>query len=392
LRRVAGTALSVASLFLGLVAILINAPALFYMSFALIATIVACNIQSSLATKALKIERIAPKSVHVGELVTVEMVLWSERKIKRPLVTIQDQLPEMLAKQHVGLSLPVAPAYDLPVRTMYQFRPSKRGRFRWKNLKVTATDALGLTTKTVNYETESTEIVVIPMPIPVNLELPSSAGWGINEAISGQAAGAGIEPRGIRPYSSGDSLRHVHWRTSARTGVLQVKEFQAGAQGAAAFVLQRTIGTDVGKGSMSSLDAMCGHALFLSEQLLRQGIDVTFPFMEADNVKRGESERKEEIALALGLVMADREETVGSDLSRVLETTGNGATVYVLMSTDDASLPAVIQQSRGNAQIVILTYDAAVFDDRMRSKSAVLSEDVYRQSGAIVITMPEVIL
>jgi hypothetical protein len=55
-------------------------------------------------------------------------------------------------------------------------------------------------------------------------------------------------------------------------------------------------------------------------------------------------------------------------------------------------LPAVIQQSRGNAQIVILTYDAAVFDDRMRSKSAVLSEDVYRQSGAIVITMPEVIL
>ena len=46
MRRVAGTALSVASLFLGMVAILINSPALFYMSFALISTIVACNIQS----------------------------------------------------------------------------------------------------------------------------------------------------------------------------------------------------------------------------------------------------------------------------------------------------------------------------------------------------------
>jgi uncharacterized membrane protein len=37
MRRVAGRALSVASLFLGLVAVLINAPALFYMSFALMA-------------------------------------------------------------------------------------------------------------------------------------------------------------------------------------------------------------------------------------------------------------------------------------------------------------------------------------------------------------------
>ena len=390
MRRVAGRALSVASLFLGLVAVLINAPALFYMSFALIATLAACHIQSNLATKALRIDRIAPKSVHVGELVTVEIVLWSDRKIKRPLVTVDDNLPLRLHLGGVGPSLPVAPAFDLPVRTMYQFTPLKRGRFRWKNLKVTATDALGLTTKTVEYPTEQTEIVVVPLPIPVSIELPSSAGWGINEAISGQAAGAGIEPRGIRQYAYGDSLRHVHWRTSARTGVLQVKEFQAGSQGAASFVIQRSNNTDVGKGNVSTLDAICGHSLFIAEQMLRQGVSVTFPLMEEERGKKGEAERKEEIALLLGTLIADSPATLGADLLEAASLLESGATLYVFTSVDDGSLVSALQRLRGRVSVVVLVYEAAAYDPKRLADSAALFSEAYRQAGAHVVLMPEV--
>ena len=369
---------------------LINAPSLFYMSFALIATIIACNIQANLATKALRIERIAPKSVHVGELVTIEIVLWSERKMKRPLVTVEDHLPERITSSFVGPSLPVAPAYDLPVRTMYQFRPQKRGRFRWKNIKVTATDALGLTTKTVSYETDPTEIVVVPAPIPVGIDLPSSAGWGINEAMSGQASGAGIEPRGIREYQSGDSLRHVHWASSARIGTLQVKEFQSGSQGAASFLLQRTLGTDVGQGTMTSLDAMAGHALYLSELLIRQGVKISFPLLEQGNKVRGESERKEDIALMLGTMMADNPDTIGSDLIEAVKQVDSGTTFYVMVSIDDGSLLSALDQVRGKFPVVVLTYDAAVFDKKSSVSSASLMNESYRQGGALVLQMPEV--
>lgn len=392
MRRVAGTALSVASMFLGLVAVLINAPALFYMSFALISTLIACHIQSNLATKALRIERIAPKSVHIGETVTVEIVLWSERKLKRPLVTIEDDVPKRLAPGGVGLSLPVAPAYDLPVRTMYQFAPQKRGRFKWKNLRVTATDALGLTTKTIEYPGESTEIVVVPVAIPVNIELPSSAGWGISEAVAGQAAGSGIEPRGIREYAYGDSLRHVHWASSARTGRLQVKEFQAGSQGAASFVLQRTRGTDVGDGNVSSLDAICGHVLYLAEIMLRQGINVTFPLMSDSKARKGETELKEEIALMLGTLMADSERTLGEDLVEAANKLGTGATLYVAASMHDDSVLGALQQLRGKAHVVMLIYDAAIFDAKHLLNSASKHADSYRQAGAYVIHMPEVSL
>lgn len=390
MRRVAGTALTVASMFLGVVAVLINAPSLFYMSFALISTIIACNVQSSLATKALRIERIAPKSVHVGELVTIEIVLWSERKLKRPLVTVEDHLPERLSNNYVGPSLPVAPAFDLPVRTMYQFRPLKRGRFRWKNTKVTATDALGLTTRTVSYETEPTEIVVVPSPIPVGLELPSSAGWGINEAMSGQASGAGIEPRGIREYQHGDSLRHVHWASSARIGTLQVKEFQAGSQGAASFLLQRTKGSDVGLGNVSSLDAMAGHALYLSEQLIRQGVKISFPLLEEGLKVRGESERKEDIALMLGTMMGDREEKIGEDLLEAVQQVDSGTTFYVMVSIDDGSLLAALERVRGRYPVVVLTYDSSSFDQRRVYDNASIMNESYRQAGALVLQMPEV--
>jgi uncharacterized protein (DUF58 family) len=242
----------------------------------------------------------------------------------------------------------------------------------------------------VEYPTEQTEIVVVPLPIPVSIELPSSAGWGINEAISGQAAGAGIEPRGIRQYAYGDSLRHVHWRTSARTGVLQVKEFQAGSQGAASFVIQRSNNSDVGKGNVSTLDAICGHSLYIAEQMLRQGVSVTFPLMEDERGTKGEAERKEEIALLLGTLIADSPSTLGADLLEATSLLESGATLYVFASVDDGSLVSALQRLRGRVSVVVLVYDAAAYDPKRLSYSATLFSEAYRQAGAHVVLMPEV--
>lgn len=311
------------------------------------------------------------------------MILWSDRKIKRPLVTVTDDLPKRLSGVDTLPSLPIAPAYDLPVRTMYQFRATKRGIFRWKNVRVTATDALGLTTKTVQYLTEPTEILVVPTAIPISLELPSSAGWGINEAMSGMSAGAGIEPRGIREFAHGDSLRHVHWRSSARTGVLQVKEFQAGSQGAAAFIIQRTVGSELDGEVLSSLDLMCGHALYLSEQLLRQGIQISFPLLENAQRTRGEAERKQEIELMLGKLMPDGEDSLGADLTRACQGLGSGSTVYVFVAKHDESLFSALEALKGTYTVVVLAY-RLVPKTSLRANwvSAHQFVDAYRSSAA----------
>lgn len=52
-------------------------------------------------------------------------------------------------------------------------------------------------------------------------------------------AGWGSEVMGVRPYRAGDSPRHIHWASVARTGVLMSKEFAQEAQPGVALVLDR---------------------------------------------------------------------------------------------------------------------------------------------------------
>lgn len=371
---------------------MLGSPALFYMGTALVATIGACRFQAWLSVKGLRFERIAPASVRVGDLVTVQITVWSERKIRRPLIEVRDNRPGRLLLSDLTPSLPIAAAYDIPIQTQYQFRPLKRGRYRWSGLTVEGTDALGLVTQRRQYETTPAEMTVLPRPIPVSLELPSAAGWGISEAESGQTRGAGLEPRGVRNFVHGDSLRHVHWRSTAKTGQLLVKEFEAGTHAAAAFLLQRTQGTEVGVGADTSLELMCGHAVYLAEAFLRQGARVVFPGLDSAPSHGSVHERTHEIYEDLAGVQADSPETLGEQAATLVGVLPSGSVVFVLMAVADPTLlTAITRLSMKGTSVVPLVYDANAFGQKRGVISA--SDPGYmgalRDAGAVPTLMPK---
>ncbi|CAN5494432.1 hypothetical protein BH11ARM2_BH11ARM2_22400 [soil metagenome] len=367
MKNVAGFALTVSALFLAVVAVFIQAPSLFYMGTALFATIGACNLQAYFAVRGLRFERVAPGSAQLGDTVTVEITAWSERKLRRPLIMVLDRLPKRLRVSRLSPSLPIAPAYDLPVRTQYQFEAVRRGVYRWRGVTVVGTDALGLVTKTRDYETDPAEITILPRAIPVTVEMPMAAGWGISEAESGQTRGAGIEPRGIREYAYGDSLRHVHWRSTARAGRLLVKEFEAGTHAAAAFVLPRKNGSDVGPGPTSSLDLMCGHAVFLADGLLRQGARVEFPALEPAGRSVSAHERESEILELLARIQADTEASLAADALVALDRLTPGSVVFIMTALPEEELiGAVAQLCQRSVTVVMLVYNARSFDKKSK--------------------------
>jgi len=370
---------------------MLNSPALFYMGTALIATIGACRLQSWLSVRGLRFERIAPESVQVGDLVTVEITVWSDHKIRRPLIEIVDAKPGKMIIDALSKSLPIAPAYDLPIQTQYQFRPLKRGRYRWSGLTVEGTDALGLVSTRKHYETSPAEMTVLPRPIPVSFDIPSAAGWGISEAESGQARGAGLEPRGVRSYVHGDALRHVHWRSSAKRGELLVKEFEAGTQAAAAFLIQQTKGTDIGSGAKTTLELICGHAVYLAEAMLRQGANVEFPNLEVPKRHSSLQERLNEIYELLAGVQADTDSTLGMQASNLIGELPTGSILFLLLSVADPSLVEVIPLlvSKGTS-VVPLLYDASHFDARRRVTPATdpAFMGALRDAGASPSVMP----
>ncbi|MBI1756551.1 MAG: DUF58 domain-containing protein, partial [Fimbriimonas ginsengisoli] len=336
----------------------------------------------------------APQSVTAGDLVTVQVTVSSQRKIKRPLVVVRDNLPRRMAPRGVTPSLPIAPAFDVPIPTQYQFRPMKRGKFEWSGLVVQGTDALGLVTMDREYETPRTSLTVLPALVPVALDLPPSLGWGISEAASGRARGAGVEPRGVREYVSGDSLRYVHWPSSARHGQLLVKEFEAGSNAAAAFVIQRTQGTEIGSGHKTSLEAMCSHAAFLADQFLRQGTRVEFPVIEPPSRSISPRERMSEILDALAGMTIVEGQSIGDDLLTCVGQLPPGSSVFAMLAVADGSLlTAMGRLAARGTQVVALLYDADAFKQKgrvLKVQSAISPAfvDQIRQAGAHPIVVP----
>ncbi len=376
---------------MAVVAIMLDSPALFYMATALFATMAASHLQARLAAEALRFDRIAPASVRVGELVTVEITVWSTRKIRRPLITLHDILPPNLTLANRTPSLPIAPAFDVAISTQYQFRPLKRGVYHWSKLVVEGTDALGIVVRHKEYETAPAEMTVLPRPIPVAIDVPTSAGWGISEAESGQTRGAGIEPRGVREYVTGDSLRHVHWRSTARVGRLLVKEFEAGTHASAAFIFQRTTGTDIGTGVNTTLEMMCGHAAFLAEQFLREGTRVEFPGLEQNSSHASLSERTAQVYDLLARVEADQSTTVAEEVSQSARMLPPGSLMFLMIAVQELDLPgAIMHVGRRGASIVPLVYDPRKLQPNGRVESA--ADPAYiqrlRGAGAAPIVMP----
>ncbi|MBN9504277.1 MAG: hypothetical protein BGO01_03835 [Armatimonadetes bacterium 55-13] len=361
-RSVVGLALGMAALFFAIVAILINTPILFYMGTALIATIGASRLQAWLSVRGLRFEREAPDAVKVGDWVTINIVVWSERKLRRPLITVADTLPGKLIYSDKTVSTPIAPAFDLPIRTQYRFRPQKRGVYKWSGIEAVGTDALGLVVMTKVYDTEPVELTVLPRPIPISVELPVARGWGISEAESGQSRGAGLEPRGVREFVSGDSLRHVHWASTARRGQLLVKEFEAGSHSAVSLVIQRIQGSDLGIGADTTLETMCGHAVFLAEQLMQQGALVQFPTLEGRPNRSSGAERVNEIYELVARVQAELTAPLSAEIGDVASLLPTGSILILMLSVADRGVVSMARQLRGKGvQVVAMLYSPAEF-------------------------------
>lgn len=357
----AGLALSVSSLFLIIMGILVNSPMLFYMATAVAATLGAAHFQAWLAVRYLRFERFTAPAVRVGETVTMEIVVWSERQLKRPLVTIRDHLPGRLITQDETPSVPVAPSFDQPIRTRYSFRPMRRGRFRWERLTVHGTDALGLVRKETTYVTEPVELEVYPSPLPFPYELSPLIGWGASDLDSGRRQGAGLEPRGVREYVPGDPLRYIHWRSTARRDRLMVKEFETGSGVTLHLILQRTQGTEFGDKETSTFEAFCGHALTIATDYAKKGAMVIFPVHEPLEAGTEHPEARERTVKSLLTdVNADVAQAVSQDVLAESRQFKDGDTVVIFLSVEDPMLPGVLSGLHGIKPVVLL-YDPAEY-------------------------------
>lgn len=110
------------------------------------------------------------------------------------------------------------------VNRVHRLRGSQRGRFEFGPAEISSGDLFGYERRVQEYNTTD-ELLVFPRIVSVeDLGLPAA-----------RPVGEWFAPRrvledplrfaGVHTYHPGDNPRHVHWRATARTGQLQIKEF-----------------------------------------------------------------------------------------------------------------------------------------------------------------------
>ena len=107
------------------------------------------------------------------------------------------------------------------VRTYCQ----QRGRFRLGPMTLTSGDPLGLFHLQRQLPATST-LIVYPATVDISAFAPSAGYLPGGEAMRRRTHYITTNVAGVREYAPGDSFSRIHWRTTARTGRLMVKEFE----------------------------------------------------------------------------------------------------------------------------------------------------------------------
>jgi uncharacterized protein (DUF58 family) len=122
----------------------------------------------------------------------------------------------------IAIDVDVPPlARDATNTVSYRLPTRRRGETPVGPLRLDRSDPFGLARRTTSYGTPDL-LLVRPRTVPLQ---PLNSGR--QRHLDGSAArspSGTITFNGVRDYVIGDDLRHIHWRSTARTGTLMVKE------------------------------------------------------------------------------------------------------------------------------------------------------------------------
>ena len=142
---------------------------------------------------------------------------------------------------------------------VYSFNPSRRGIVRFGPLRVRASDPFNIAWRKWQ-ENMTTEILVLP---PIEDVVPpalSMAAKSQNEETCSIWQGSpGNDFLTLREYVHGDDLRRVHWKSTARTGNLMIRQSEHRRESGALLVLD----TRFGAASEQNFEKMVGAAASL---------------------------------------------------------------------------------------------------------------------------------
>ena len=262
--------------FLAIVAVTLGSSQIYLMAIILGLVAPVLWLIGLLFARGIVCERSAPQTCHEGERVRVNLTLRNTGLFPKFYLRANDHLPRWMRfagddpdQGSLILQLWAGESDEIG----YYIEPEMRGLYKIGPTRIRMSDLVGFSSFVREVRTES-EVLVYPQVLPVRADFLSSGisrGW--REEDRALTRGSGMDFDGVREYRSGDELRRVNWKTTARMGALAVTEYTQGEANDViiALDLQQAAYRDSGEGKESALEYGVKIAAALSAAALRQG-------------------------------------------------------------------------------------------------------------------------
>lgn len=255
-------------------------PLLWAVAALFLATLVAGVAWPHWLVRRLAAQRSGPARAAEGELLQLTVAVRNRGLLPRFMVELVDHLPfvgaaagDPLAEVVLGQVAWVPGGGER--RFGVTLRAEKRGLYRLGPVGLASSFPLGLAEARQGRNEGLTSLVIYPEIFPI-VALPlRGAPSLIHRGALQLPEGAGSsEFCGLREYRRGDSPRHIHWPSSARSNELMVREFEPLAAASLCLVLDCQAGTELGRGRDSSFEVAVRIAASLARYASDNGLPV----------------------------------------------------------------------------------------------------------------------
>ena len=211
---------------------------------------------------------LVPSRVPVGQPTQVILRLENVSLLPTGLLLLEDEVPYTLGGRPRFIVSRIGPGHHRTVR--YPVRSDARGRYRIGPLRLRLADPFGLVELVRSFSVVDRLTVVPTVQALPAVRLGGARDSG-GESVSRSVASRGDDDIATREYRSGDDLRKVHWRSTARAGKLMVRREERPWQSRATLLLDSRTAAHRGDGPSSSFEWAVSAVASIGADVARHG-------------------------------------------------------------------------------------------------------------------------
>jgi len=309
--------------------------------------------------------------VEVGSRVTSLVRLHNVSPLPSGLLLATDRVPVSLGKspRFVLDRLEGRGRRDIRV----PLSATRRGRFTIGPVGVRLVDPFGMCALNRRFTATDT-LVVTPVVVPLSSVRFGSDWSGVGEQQSNAVSHSGEDDVVPREYRTGDDLRRVHWRASAKYGDLMVRREEQPWKARACVMLDVRTFAHAGAGTDNSFEWAVSAAASVAIHLLRRGFEVTLVDQEGRDivgvtVDHSTGDTSGLILDALAAVTTRDDAGFGVSDPRMRSRLSEGTLVVITggLGLEEAEALSVLR--RGTSPAIALLCDARTWDEPATSGS-----------------------